>query len=191
MGLTYPTRRWTRSEYERMIERGIFRPDERLELLGGELVVREPQGGAHALAIELVGDALREVFGRGWRVRVQLPVALDDQSEPEPDFSIVRGSAREAGELLPARPVLIVEVAASSLALDRNEKASLYARAGIADYWIVNLASRLLEVDRQPMVAPEAPYGWRYWRLQSLATADVVSPLAAPGARIRVADLLP
>lgn len=191
MALTYSTRRWTRSEYERMIEGGIFRPDERLELLGGELVVREPQGGSHALAVELVGDALREVFGRGWRVRVQLPVALDDESEPEPDFSVVPGSAREAGELLPSRPVLIVEVAQASLVLDRNEKGSLYARAGIADYWIVNLAGRLLEVYREPIAAPETPHGWRYRSVRSLAAAEVVAPLALPAARIRVADLLP
>jgi Uma2 family endonuclease len=115
------TRRWTRLEYERLIDVGIFRPDERLELVGGELTVREPQGGPHALAMELVGDALRSAFGHGWRVRVQLPVALDDESEPEPDFSIVRGTPRQATEPLPSNPALVVEVAETSdtVAMDR------------------------------------------------------------------------
>jgi Uma2 family endonuclease len=95
-------RRWSRLEYERLVDLGLFRPDERLELVGGVLTVREPQGGPHALAMELVGDALRSAFGTGWRVRTQLPVALDDESEPEPDFSVVPGSPREAAEPIPA-----------------------------------------------------------------------------------------
>src|SRR5712691_8237071 len=88
---TYQTRRWTRAEYARLIETGVFHPDERLELIGGELIVRERQGASHSLAIELINEALRAAFGAGWRIRVQLPVALDDESEPEPDFSVVPG----------------------------------------------------------------------------------------------------
>ena len=94
----YPrTRRWTRAEYDRLIEGGMFRPDERLELLGGYLCVREPQGDPHSLAVELVSETLRTALSTGWRVRVQLPVALDDESEPEPDVSFVAGRvSREA-----------------------------------------------------------------------------------------------
>jgi Uma2 family endonuclease len=187
----YPTRRWSRVEYERLIEQGIFGPDERLELIGGELVVREPQGNPHALAIELVDHALRAAFGAGWRIRCQLPVNLDDESRPEPDFSVVQGTAREAAVPVPSRPVLIVEVAQSSLAFDRTTKASLYARASIADFWIVNLTSRLLNVYREPGPAPGSPFGWHYQAVQSLAAGDLISPLAAPHARIAVAELLP
>lgn len=115
-------RRWTRLEYERLIDVGIFRPDERLELIAGRLTVREPQGGPLSMAMELVGDALRSAFGRGWRVRAQLPVALDDESEPEPDFSVVAGTAREAMEPIPSRPALIVEIADTSLHFDRHFK---------------------------------------------------------------------
>ena len=110
-----------------MIDRGIFHPGERLELVGGELVVREPQGGAHALGIELVADALEQAFGATARVRVQLPIALDDESEPEPDVSVVGGPLEDADPVLPSGALLIVEVSDSSLALDRTEKASLYA----------------------------------------------------------------
>src|SRR5262245_24271704 len=142
----YPirTRRWTRAEYDQLIADGRFRPDERLELLGGQLVVREPQGSRHAAAIELALDALPRAFGADWRVRVQLPVALDVDSEPEPDLSVVAGDPRGRVAALPADPALIVEIAESSLALDRRHKSSLYARAGVLDYWIVNLVDRQL-----------------------------------------------
>ena len=83
------TRRWTRIEYERLIEKGIFLPDDRLELLAGELVVREPQGTPHAVGIQLAVEALRRPFGPGWQILGQLPVALDDESEPEPDVCTV------------------------------------------------------------------------------------------------------
>ncbi len=185
------TRRWSRVEYESLIDQGVFQPGERIELIGGELVVREPQRTPHATAIELALDALKEVFGPGWRVRIQLPVALDDESEPEPDVAVVPGSPRDYLPSHPARPVLIVEIAHSSLAFDREQKGSLYARAGIADYWIVNLVDRILEVYRDPALAPHGPYGWGYGSVVALRAGDLVSPLAAPHARIRIADLLP
>jgi len=184
------TRRWKRIEYERLIDRGIFQPGERLELIGGQLLVREPQGGAHALGIELVAEALREAFGVAARIRVQLPIALDEESEPEPDVSVVGGPLADADPALPSRALLIVEVSDSSLALDRTEKASLYARAGITDYWILNLAERVLEVHRDPTPEPTAPYGWRYRLVHRFAAGDVVSPLAAPQSQIAVARLI-
>jgi Uma2 family endonuclease len=183
------TRRWSRDEYESLIDTGVFQPGERIELIGGELVVREPQRTPHATAIELALDALKEVFGPGWRVRTQLPVALDDESEPEPDVAVVPGSPRDYLPSHPARPVLIVEIAHSSLAFDREQKGSLYARAGIADYWILNLVERVLEVHREPTPGSTAPYGWRYRLVHRLAAGDVVSPLAAPRSRIPVAHL--
>jgi Uma2 family endonuclease len=192
MKTIYPrTRRWTRAEYDRLIDKGVFRPDERLELLAGQLVVREPQGDPHAFAIELANEALRTAFGSEWRVRVQLPIALDDESEPEPDVSVAPGRLRESSEAKPSRLVLVVEVAQSSLALDREYKGSLYARARVADYWIVNLADRMLEVYRDPVPDASASYGWAYRSVQSLHAGEHVSPLAAPTARIQVADLLP
>jgi Uma2 family endonuclease len=86
------TRRWSRLEYERLIEKAIFPPGERLELIDGELVVREPQQSRHAAAIRAVEEALRAAFGAGWDVRVQLPLALDETSEPEPDVAVVPGA---------------------------------------------------------------------------------------------------
>ena len=185
------TRRWTRVEYERLIEKGIFLPHDRIELLAGELVVREPQGTPHAVGISLVHEALRRAFGPGWLIRIQSPVALDDESEPEPDVSVVPGGPRDYLAAHPSRPVLVVEVGETSLALDRTHKGSLYARAGLADYWILNLVDGVLEVYRQPAPSSRAPFGWAYSEVRSLGATDVVSPLAAPEVRIPVAALLP
>src|SRR6266567_1502940 len=150
-------RRWTRLEYGRLIEKHVFRPDERLELLGGELVVREPHGDPHTLAVELVNEALVAAFGPEWRVRVQLPVALYEESEPEPDVSVAAGRVRDRREPKPSR-----------LALDREHKGSLYARADVPDYWIVNLVDRILEVYREPVADVTALLGWAYHLVRRL-----------------------
>lgn len=186
------TRRWSRLEYDRLIEEGVFQPGERLELLAGQLVVREPQGTPHATGIRLVTRALREVFADDrWIVDMQLPVALDEESEPEPDVTVTAGDPRDYLPSHPARPVLVVEVAEANLALDRKEKGSLYGRARVPEYWILNLRDRVLEVYREPHPDPSAPHGWAYRSRQSLAAGEHVTPLGAPTARIAVADLLP
>jgi len=186
------TRRWSRVEYNKLIEEDIFQPGERLELLAGQLVVREPQGTPHATGIRLVTRALRDVFQAGtWIVDMQLPVALDEESEPEPDVTVTAGDPRDFLPSHPARPVLVVEVAESSLALDREEKGSLYARAHVPEYWILNLRDRALEVYREPHPDPSSPHGWAYRSRQSLAAGEHVTPSAAPATRIAVANLLP
>ncbi len=185
------TKRWTRLEYERLVELGAFQPGERLELVGGDLLVREPQHGPHATAVGLAEDAMRAAFAAGWVVRIQMPVALDDESEPEPDVAVVQGARRDFVSGHPARAALLIEVAEASLAFDRSHKGSLYARARVAEYWIVNLVDRVLEIYREPVPAPEAPYGWRYSNVRALGPSDFVSPLAAQDSRIAVAGLLP
>jgi Uma2 family endonuclease len=184
-------RRWTRVEYDRLIDAGVFQPGEPVELLGGLLVVAEPQGDAHFTAIRLAEDALRVTFGPGWEVRAQGPIALDAESEPEPDVAVVPGTARDYREGHPTHAVLVVEVAESSLRRDREDKGGLYARAGIADYWIVNLVDRVVEVHREPGPEPAAPFGWRYQSVTTVGPEGSVSPLAAHGSPIPVADLLP
>jgi Uma2 family endonuclease len=185
------TRHWSRLEYGLLIEKHVFRPDERLELLGGELVVREPHDDPHTLAVELMNEALVAAFGPEWRVRVQLPVALDEESEPEPDVSVAAGRARDRREPKPSRLALVVEIADSSLALDRDHKSSLYARADVPDYWIVNLVDRVLEVYREPAADATAPFGWAYRVVRRLDAEESIAPLAVPTANIAVADLLP
>jgi Uma2 family endonuclease len=184
-------RRWTRVEYDRLIDLGIFQPGEHLELLGGHLIVSEPQGTLHTTAVGLVEDALRLCFGAGWVVRCQMPIALDDESEPEPDVAVVPGTRHDYVLAHPARPALVVEVAESSLIADRGTKASLYARAGIADYWILNLVDRVLEVCREPVTTPTEPSGGRYREIAIVHTGTSIAPLARPDAPVALDALLP
>jgi Uma2 family endonuclease len=188
---TIQTRRWTRLEYEKMGEAGVFQPGERVELIDGEILEMTPQKSPHAAAVTLVGDALRVAFGAGFHIRIQLPLALDPYSEPEPDVAVVVGSPRDYQESHPTSAVLVVEVADTSLEHDRKRKGSLYARSGLNDYWVLNLLDRCLEVYRDPIQDAAAPYGWRYRIFQRFAAADVASPLALSHARVRVEDLLP
>lgn len=186
----FTVRRWTRAEYEELVERGVF-DGEPLELLGGQLIVAEPQGPYHASAIGAVADALRAVLPAGWIVREEKPVALDDESEPEPDIAVVPGSHRDYQIAHPAPPALTIEVAHSSLGFDRVAKASFYARAGIEDYWIVNLVDRVLEIYREPGPDPDASWGWRYRSVQTLSPPARVTPLAIPAISVAVASLVP
>src|SRR5712664_504399 len=183
-------RRWKRVEYERLVDLGVFEGDP-VELIGGQLIVAEPKGSPHATAVGMANDALRAVLPPGWIVRVQDPLALDDESAPEPDIAVVRGSRADYRHAHPARPALIIEVAESSLRFDRIEKGSLYARAGIVDYWIVNLVDRVLEVYRDPGADVTAPYGWRYLSVERFTPPSSVAPIGVPATPIPVAALLP
>lgn len=185
------TRRFQRVEYERLAELEFFRPGERLELLDGLLVLREPQGSSHATAVRLTAAALRAAFGPGWIIEAQLPIALDDVSEPEPDVSVVPGDARDYRNAHPTRPVLLVEVADTSLESDRTFKLALYARAGVTDYWIVNLIDRIVEVYREPVWSPSSTHGWRYASVVIARPPEAITPLAASHARVAAAELLP
>jgi Uma2 family endonuclease len=155
-------KRWTRKEYERLIEHGIFTREDRIELIDGVLIVAEPQSAYHYTAIGLVVRALTRAFGDGWTVRSQGPVALDDTSEPEPDVAVVRGDLLDYASAHPSDPVLVVEVSLTSATLDRRFKSSLYARAGRREYWLLDLVSRTLEVRREPAPSASASYGWDY-----------------------------
>jgi Uma2 family endonuclease len=184
------TRRWTRVEYDKLIATGILGPGDKIELLGGQLCVSEPQNSPHARAISLGLEAIQRALAPGWHVRVQLPIALDDESEPEPDLAVVSGGPRDYTDH-PSRPALVVEVADPRLALDREHKGSLYARARLPEYWIVNLVDRVLEVYRESGPDAGAQYGWAYRVVLTLGPDERVTPLAAPTARILVADFLP
>src|SRR5215472_12933390 len=186
----FTPRRWQRAEYDRFVDLEVFR-GEAVELIAGQLVVAEPQGAYHASVVSAVDYALRAILPSGWIVRLQAPVSLDDESEPEPDVVVVPGRPGDYRAAHPAHPALAVEVAESSLAFDREHKGGLYARAGIEDYWIVNLVDRVLEVYREPEPDAAATHGWRYRSTAVLTPPAVVAPLAFGSSRIAVADLLP
>jgi len=184
-------RRWGRVEYERLADLGAFDDGDPVELIGGQLIVAEPKGSEHATGVGMAGEALRAALPAGWIVRGQNPLALDDESAPEPDIAVVRGSHADYRHAHPARPALIIEVAESSLGFDRIEKGSLYARAGIVDYWIVNLVDRVLEVYRDPGADVTAPYGWRYLSVERFTPPSSIAPIGVPSTPIPVAALLP
>ncbi len=143
-----------------------------------------PEKSRHAAAIDLALEALRREFGGSHTIRVQHPLIVSDSSEPEPDLAVVPGSARDYVEQHPSSAALVVEVSDTSLEYDRTRKARIYAQAGLADYWIVNVVEGILEVHRDP-----TPSGYR--SISRFRAGDAVSPLAAPGASVAVADLLP
>src|ERR1051325_11287237 len=166
-------RRWSRAEYGRLVELGVF-GSELIELIGGQLVVAEPQGPRHATAIGVVGAVINAALPRGWLVRMQARISLDDESEPEPDIAVVAGSHLDYRVAHPKRAALVVEVADVSLGFDRQLKAGIYARGGVNDYWIVNLVDRVLEVYRDPMPHPAAPCGWQYRSTDRLSPAPTL-----------------
>jgi Uma2 family endonuclease len=186
----FTSKRWRRVEYERLVDVGAFE-GEPLELIAGQLIVAEPQHSPHAAAVGMVGDTVRASLPPGWIVRVQAPIGLDDESAPEPDVAVVRGGHADYRRAHPARAALIVEVAESSLAFDRAQKGSLYARAGIADYWIVNLVDRVVEVYRNPGPDLTAPFGWRYASVERFRPPAALALLELPQAAVPVAALLP
>lgn len=121
---------WPRSEYYKMAEAGLF-AGKHMELIEGQVIEMSPRGSPHITSLTLKGDALRNAFGAGYFVRIQGPLDMGEISEP--DVAVIRGNVRDYAESQPATAVLIVDVAETSLDYDRENKASLYAKAGIAD----------------------------------------------------------
>ncbi len=184
-------RKWTRQEYERAGEMGLFGPEERLELVDGAVMEHaRPQSPGHAQATTLCAMVLRGLLRGALHVQDQKPLAVSDTSEPEPDVAVIRGAPRDyANHPSGADCVLVVEVADSTLGYDQGTKGSLYARAGIPEYWVLDLRHRRLEVRRDPGETGGGEYGYR--TIQLVAEHGTASPLAAPEAVIAVADVLP
>jgi Uma2 family endonuclease len=176
--------RWTRQEYEKMAEIGLFSPDTRLELVEGEILEMAAHTSHHAAAIALAQHRLSALNQAGFHLRVQLPLALSDDSEPEPDLAVVIGSPEDYWEEHPRSAVLIIEVAYSSLSYDQERKRQLYARCYISEYWILNLSEHRLEVYREP---EQGDYQTR----MILTAGETISPLISADLVIEVAGLLP
>ncbi len=138
-------KRWSRSEYYRLAELDFFQ-NERVELLEGEIVEMSPQNRPHAAAIGRLNTLLVRSFGDTHIVRVQLPLDIDEHNQPEPDFAVVPIPLVEDSDPHPPTADWIIEVADSSLALDRQRKSELYARAGVPVYWVVNVRESEIEV---------------------------------------------
>jgi len=164
--------------------------DKKVELIDGEIIEMPIAKGPHVMSVHLTTKALEKVFGKGPFVRRQSGLNLGPETEAEPDLAVVVGDVRDYAEH-PTTAFLVVEVSDTTLSYDRNRKASLYARSNLADYWIVNLVDRQLEVHRNPVADASQPHGFRYATVTVLGPSDAVAPLAAPAAQVAVADLLP
>jgi Uma2 family endonuclease len=178
-------------KYHEMIRQGILTENDRLELLDGILVRKMTINPPHRLVTQLLDEVLRRVLPEGWHVQTQSPVTLAT-SEPEPDGMVVRGGLRDYRDRhpLPSEVALVIEVADATLATDRTFKMALYAQAGIAVYWVVNLIDRQIEVYTEPTGAVERP---TYAVPRAFGPLDEVPVVIAghDSGRIPVADLLP
>ena len=177
-------RRITVNEYHRMIEAGILGEDEHVQLITGTMVAMTPQGRPHARIIQRLNRLLVRVVGDDLEVLTQLPLTLLDDSEPEPDLAVVRAEEAQSREHHPRTALLVIEVAGESLRLDRKSKAALYARAGIPEYWIVNLAESTVEVHREP-----DPATGSYRARTVVPSGGTLTATSVPAVRIDVADL--
>lgn len=180
-----PHHRFTVEEYYRLGDTGVLAPDARVELLDGLIYDMLPTGPFHSSVETRLLPFFFAAAGGRWLVRVQSPVHLDDGSEPIPDFALVKPRTDHYKEGHPQPPdvFLLVEIAQSSLPFDRKAKLVAYARAGVAEYWIVNLKARSVEVHRE--ASPTGEYG----RTSRHKTGSTVSPAAFPDLQIAVADL--
>jgi len=182
------TVRWTREQYYKLAEHGFF-DNRRVELIKGEIIEMSPMKSAHATAVRLVVEILGDVFANSFIVDSQLPMDFGKTDAPEPDVAVVKGTIRDYSESHPKIAELIVEVSDTTLNFDRTTKASLYAENKISDYWILNLKSRCLEIYRRQI--KDRKLGFIYTEIKIFTESDEVSPLAAPDAKIKVADILP
>ncbi|MEG4496892.1 Uma2 family endonuclease [Microcoleus sp. F10-C6] len=176
-------RTWTVEEYHRMIEAGILNEDDNIELLDGRIVEMSPQTPIHAATTQRSDRYLQHLLRDLAAIRVQLPITLAT-SEPEPDIAVVRidpGDYRDHHPN-PSEILLLIEVSYSTLQIDRREKAPIYAKANIAEYWILYVAAREAYIYRNP-----APGGYQ----SEIVVPDdaVIRMLAFPEIEISFSEL--
>ncbi len=186
MATEYRTRPISTADYHAMGDAGILRPDERVELLDGQLVSMPPIGDDHAYVVRRLIAILQARFAGRAIIDIQNPLGLDTYSEPQPDAMLLasradwyRGTQPEPRDVL-----LVVEVSDSTLRYDRGRKLRAYARVAIREVWIVNLVDARLERYWDPV-------GEVYAKHHVAAREDLVAPAAFPDHSIAVADLLP
>ncbi len=175
-------RRFTADEFERMVETGIFRSDERLELIRGEIVEMAPIGHRHSACVANLTKHLVTGIGDRALVWIQGPARLAVDSVPEPDLAVLRPHSYFTGAPRPDDVLLVVEVAETSLRYDRTRKLRLYAAAGIAEYWVVSVGDGWIEVYR-------APEGDGYRERRHAERGESVAPLAFQDVTVAVADV--
>jgi Uma2 family endonuclease len=179
-----PRHRITVDEYYRMAEDGRLDPDTRVELIEGEIIEMAPMGSAHAGKTSRIDHLLSRALGTAAQIRVQMPLRLDNHSEPEPDIAVVvsREDFYEERHPTPADVLLVVEISDSSSGPDRNRKISLYARGGVPEVWVVDVKSKRLHVYREPRDGA-------YTDVWSTVKPGMIALSALPGIRVDLKEL--
>jgi Uma2 family endonuclease len=183
---TFNLRLWTVEEYRRMALTGILDSSERVELIEGKIIRMSAKGTAHRSAVGRTDYLFKEALkNRAW-VSVQDPIALNTNSEPEPDIAVVKIDPLDYADHhpTPEEVYLIIEVADSSLKFDCDTKGKAYAKAGIADYWVLDVIDRELYVYRQPTLEG-------YNNKTVLNEDKTISPLQFPELQVNIRDMLP
>ncbi|HEV8584980.1 MAG TPA: Uma2 family endonuclease [Methylomirabilota bacterium] len=186
MAIEVPARRFTVDEYHRMGDAGILGCEERLELIAGQIVVCEPIGFRHASVVDRLAQLWFGYLGRRANVRVQNPVTFPEaDSELQPDILLLR--ARDdfyaTGHPRVADVLLLIEVADTTVRLDRRVKIPLYAAVGVGEVWLCDLVTERVEVYREPA-------GETYRDVETMDRGQTVSPLALPDVTVAIDDLL-
>ena len=177
---------YTVDAYFKLVDAGVLRADDRVELLDGVIVAEPPMDPPHATGIVMVAEALRNAIGARALIRIQSPFIADPRSAPEPDVAIVSGRVMDYLDHHPSSALLVVEVSASSLPQDRLSKSRIYAGARVTEYWILNLRDDCVEVFRMPDAAR------RVYGEQAIARhGDCLRLVALPEVSVAVDDFLP
>ncbi|MEL6382364.1 MAG: Uma2 family endonuclease [Cyanobacteria bacterium J06626_18] len=164
-----------------------------MEFVEGHAIDMATMSSSHAVALDLIDSALRRLFGIGYYIRQRKPFIILDSSEPEPipDVAVVPGLIRDYGDAHPSAAKLIVEVADTSLVYDREVKGSLYAKASISEYWVLNIGDRQLEVYTDPVPDATATYGFSYNSYQLYKPGQSAAPIGMVSQAIAIEDVLP
>jgi len=178
-------RSFTVEDYHRMAGARIFGEDDRVELIEGEIVEMSPIGSRHGACVKRLNSLFSERLGRRAIVSVQDPVRIGEHSEPQPDLALLmpRPDFYASAHPGPEEVLLVVEVAETSADVDREVKLPLYARAGLPEVWLVDLAEERIEVYRQPR-----PQG--YQEVQRLGRGQCMASQAFPDLELAVGDVL-
>ena len=188
---TPPPYRWTREQFYKMGDAGLFE-GRRAILVEGEILAMPAMGDLHKCTLIRAGDVVRDVFGPGFFVSPQCPFDVGQATDPEPDIALIRGTLEEYFSRGFTEAALIVEVSDTTISYDRRGKASLYASAGVQDYWVINIDQKpaQIEVFRQPEPDAAQQHGFGYRQRTIHRAGEVLQPLAAPGP-VAVSALLP
>jgi Uma2 family endonuclease len=182
--------RWTIAAYRRLRDTGLFH-DMKTMLIEGEILTMTMPSPPHDTALTLAFQCLLAICPTGHYVRNQQRLDVGTRNDPGPDLAVVRGTARDYASHTPTTAAMVVEVADSSLFLDTTTKAELYATAGIPEYWVIDLEGKRLLVFRDPAALPVGLGTTAYRTHLTLGPTEIIAPLVAPDAKVRVCDLLP